>query len=73
MLQGWKAKAILHFHCTEEVMLSRVLRRAGTSGRVDDTADVFRKRYAGYMQEIATVIEALAGVVVDVRAGHRFT
>ncbi|KAL9104819.1 MAG: hypothetical protein Q9163_000267 [Psora crenata] len=64
--KGWEAKAVLHFHCSEDVMLSRMLKRAQTSGRVDDTADVFRRRYAGHMQEISSVIGAFAGKVVDI-------
>ena len=50
-------------------MLSRILKRAEMSGRVDDTTSIFRKRYAGHVQEIAAVISAFAGRVIDVRAG----
>ena len=51
-------------------MLSRILKRAEISGRVDDTTDVFRRRYAGHMQEITTVLGAFAGKVIDVRDSH---
>ena len=51
-------------------MLSRMLKRAEISGRVDDNTEVFRKRYTGHMQEITNVIEAFAGKVIDVRASH---
>lgn len=72
MLQDWKAKAVLHFHCSEAVMLSRILKRAEMSGRVDDTTEVFRRRYAGYMQEISSVTGAFTGKVIDVRASHQY-
>lgn len=49
-------------------MLSRILKRAEISGRVDDNTDVFRRRYAGHMKEITAVIGAFAGKVIDVRA-----
>ncbi|KAL8822548.1 MAG: hypothetical protein Q9191_006719 [Dirinaria sp. TL-2023a] len=49
------------------VMLARMLKRAETSGRVDDTAEVFRKRYAAHMEEISSVTEAFPGKVIDVR------
>lgn len=64
------AKAILHFHCSEDVMFTRMLKRAQTSGRVDDTPEVFRRRYAGHTQEISSITGAFVGKVIDVRAGH---
>ena len=48
-------------------MLSRMLKRAKMSGRVDDTTEVFRRRYAGYMQEISSVTGVFEGKVLDVR------
>ena len=64
------AKAILHFHCSEDVMLSRMLKRAKTSGRVDDTTEVFRRRYAGHTQEISSITGEFVGKVLEVRPGH---
>lgn len=64
--EGWKAKDVLHFQCSQDVMLSRMLKRAEVSGRVDDTVEVFQKRYARHVQEISNVIKAFAGKVIDV-------
>ena len=51
-------------------MLSRMLKRAEMSERVDDTTEVFRRRYAGHVQEISSVTGAFTGKVIDVRASH---
>ena len=37
-------------------MRERVLKRSETSGRVDDTLETFRKRYKGFQEETAGVI-----------------
>ena len=42
------------------------LRRAKTSGRVEDTTDIFRRRYARHMNDVPSIMEALSGNVVDV-------
>ena len=51
-------------------MLSRMLKRAEMFERVDDTTEVFRRRYAGHVQEISSVTGAFTGKVIDVRASH---
>ena len=53
-------------------MLSRMLKRAKMSGRVDDTTEVFHRRYAGHMQEISSVTRAFTGKVIDVRVSHQY-
>lgn len=67
LLQGWNVKAVLQFHCSEEVMLSRMLMRAEMSGRVDDNVEVFRRRYAIHMQDISSITEVFPGKVIEVR------
>ena len=37
-------------------MYERVLERSKTSGRVDDTPETFRKRYKGFEEETADVL-----------------
>lgn len=37
-------------------MLKRVLRRAETSGRVDDNVDTFEKRYQGFLDDSMPVL-----------------
>ena len=54
--QGFKIKAVLWFHASRDTMLARVLNRAKTSGRVDDTEAIFEKRYQGFLDESREII-----------------
>lgn len=65
-MKGCTTKAILHFQCSEETMISRVLGRATTSGRIDDNAETFRKRYRGFKEEISEIIPFFGKKVVKV-------
>lgn len=38
-------------------MRSRMLKRAETSGRMDDTLEVFQKRFEGFVKESEPVID----------------
>ena len=67
-----ESKGNSHFHCSEDVMLARMLKRAKTSGRVDDTTEVFHRRYARHMQDISSIMEVLSGNVIDVRVLHYY-
>ncbi|KAA6408644.1 MAG: Uridylate kinase [Lasallia pustulata] len=51
-----QCKAALYFDCSKETMLKRVLRRAETSGRVDDNVDTFEKRYQGFLDDSTPVL-----------------
>lgn len=44
------------FQGSRETLLTRVLNRAQTSGRVDDTEGTFEKRYQGFLSESEEVI-----------------
>ena len=51
-----KVKAVLYFEGSRETLVSRMLKRAQTSGRVDDTEAIFDKRYQGFLNESEEVI-----------------
>ncbi|KAF6232774.1 hypothetical protein HO173_008988 [Letharia columbiana] len=51
-----KIKAMLLFQGSRETLLQRVLNRAKTSGRVDDTEAIFEKRYQGFLDESEEII-----------------
>ncbi|KAL9129489.1 MAG: hypothetical protein Q9175_007284 [Cornicularia normoerica] len=51
-----KIKAVMWFQGSRETLLTRVLNRAQTSGRVDDTEGTFEKRYQGFLSESEEVI-----------------
>ena len=57
-MQGFKIKAVLFFQCSRENLLDRVLKRAETSGRVDDNDDTFDKRYQGFLDESPAIIRS---------------
>ena len=50
-------ECILFFECPEDILTSRLLERAKTSGRNDDSIDVIRKRFATYRDESMPIIE----------------
>ncbi|KAL3822372.1 hypothetical protein ACHAXA_010850 [Cyclostephanos tholiformis] len=50
-------ETVLFFECPEDVLTSRLLERSKTSGRVDDTIDVIRKRFDTYKEESMPIIE----------------
>ena len=47
-------------------MLSRILVRARTSGRVDDNAETFRKRYAAHMKDASEIVQFFGDKVIEV-------
>ena len=56
-MQGFNIKAVLWFHGSRETLLARVLNRAKTSGRVDDSEAIFEKRYQGFLDENKEIIQ----------------
>ncbi|CAH1761613.1 21597_t:CDS:2 [Entrophospora sp. SA101] len=48
---------VLFFDCPEEVMLERLLKRAETSGRVDDNIDSIKKRFKTFVETSYPVVE----------------
>lgn len=50
-------ECVLFFECPEDILTSRLLERAKTSGRNDDTIDVIRKRFVTYQNESMPIIE----------------
>ena len=55
MAKGCEVRAVLYFKASKEIMLSRMMNRAPTSGRVDDNAEAFEKRYKGFVKEIEEI------------------
>jgi len=47
---------VLFFECPEEVLLTRLVGRSKTSGRVDDSVDVIRRRFTTYREESMPII-----------------
>ena len=55
--------AVLYFKSTEETALVRMLNRARSSGpraKVDDTPDIFQKRYEGFKEQIKDIVSYFA-------------
>jgi UMP-CMP kinase len=48
---------ILFFECPEEVLLGRLLERAHTSGRNDDTPTVIRQRFRTFQENEAPIVQ----------------
>ena len=48
---------MLAFECSEQEMLERLLRRAETSGRVDDNRESILKRFATFRLQTIPVFE----------------
>jgi UMP-CMP kinase len=62
-LDGWNdsmghcdVECVLFYECSEDVMAERILQRGHTSGRVDDNAEVLRKRFRTYLHETMPVV-----------------
>lgn len=58
-----RVECVLFFECPEDILTSRLLERAKTSGRNDDSIDVIRKRFATYRAESMPVIESYGSKV----------
>mmetsp|Transcript_1774 Transcript_1774/g.3894 ORF Transcript_1774/g.3894 Transcript_1774/m.3894 type:complete len:246 (-) Transcript_1774:178-915(-) len=52
-----RVECVLFFECPEDILTSRLLERAKTSGRNDDSIDVIRKRFATYHEESMPIIQ----------------
>jgi len=63
-----RVECVLFFECPEDILTSRLLERAKTSGRNDDSIDVIRKRFATYREESMPVIEMYGGKVCKIIA-----
>lgn len=46
----------MYFEGSRETLIGRMLNRAETSGRVDDTEAIFDKRYQGFLDESEDII-----------------
>jgi len=65
-VQGWNevigdkadTKGIIYIKCSEDTMAKRILKRAETSGRIDDNIETIKKRFTQYTNETWPIIEA---------------
>ena len=55
--QVCESSFVLFFDCSEDEMLARLMKRAETSGRVDDNEDSIRKRFKTFRDTSYPVIE----------------
>ncbi|KAI8977171.1 adenylate kinase-domain-containing protein [Mycotypha africana] len=55
-----ECKFVLYFNCTEETLKQRLLKRAETSGRVDDNEESILKRFRVFKDTSKPVIDAFA-------------
>ena len=77
-LDGWEetmgdkadVEHLLFLNTSEEIMTERILKRAETSGRIDDNEDAIRKRLQTYNEATMPIIELFRerGKVVEVDA-----
>ncbi|PKI84521.1 hypothetical protein MVES_001469 [Malassezia vespertilionis] len=56
------AQFVLFLHCTEEMMLKRLLHRGETSGRIDDNAESIKKRFRTFEETSMPVVDAFRKV-----------
>ena len=64
-LEGWRevmgeivnVSHCLYLNSSEEIMTSRVLKRAETSGRVDDNEEAIKKRLKTYLDSTLPIIK----------------
>lgn len=65
-----ESRLTLFFDCTEDVMLKRLLKRAETSGRIDDNIESIKKRFNTFKETSYPVVEYFKsqGKVVNVDA-----
>jgi adenylate kinase len=66
--QGHALDAVLELEVDEDAIVERLLKRAETEGRADDTEDVIRHRQDVYTEQTAPLIEVYAarGVLTEV-------
>ena len=51
------SRFVLFLHCTEEVMLERLLERGKTSGRTDDNDESIKKRFRTFVETSMPVVD----------------
>lgn len=63
-----KCKYILYFECKNEVMVKRLLKRAETSGRVDDNEETIKKRLKTFEDQTLPVVTEFGERVKQISA-----
>ncbi|KAL8794949.1 MAG: hypothetical protein Q9195_002531 [Heterodermia aff. obscurata] len=59
--RGWRVDGVVHLHASEEVMRTRMLRRAGVENRVDDKVEIHAKRLEDFSKQLPDIIEFYRG------------
>ncbi|MFZ4648797.1 MAG: adenylate kinase [Patescibacteria group bacterium] len=61
-------RAFIYLDVKKELLIERILKRGETSGRADDTLEVFEDRYKAYLDETAPLIDSYRkkGILVEV-------
>ena len=64
-------QSVLYFNASEQVCTERCLQRAKTSGRVDDTEEIIKKRLQTYNDQSRPVVEfyKAKGTVIEIDGG----
>ncbi|KAG2432920.1 hypothetical protein HXX76_008650 [Chlamydomonas incerta] len=59
---GYDCEMVLLFDCPDEVMLQRLLGRAGQGSRADDNEETIRKRVKNFKSQMEPVLEHYRGI-----------
>ncbi|MCX6795195.1 MAG: adenylate kinase [Candidatus Falkowbacteria bacterium] len=61
-------RAFIYLDVRKELLLERIIERGKTSGRADDTPEVFEDRYRAYLKETQPLIDSYRkkGILVEV-------
>ena len=70
MLEDADVKGVLCLNCSEEIMTSRILARAKTSGRADDNEETLKKRFKVNQEQTEPILQVFRekGQVYDIDA-----
>jgi adenylate kinase len=71
-LEGIELQAVVHLVVSDEELMRRLLARAASEGRSDDTSDIIEHRLDVYRSETAPMLDFYAsrGLVVDINGEH---
>uniref|UniRef100_A0A6B2LKH0 Adenylate kinase n=1 Tax=Arcella intermedia TaxID=1963864 RepID=A0A6B2LKH0_9EUKA len=69
--KGYEVPFVVYFNCEERVLVERIMERAKTSGRSDDTLESLRLRLKTYKEQTQPIIEHYRkeGKLIEVDAG----
>lgn len=61
-------RAFIYLNVRKELLIERILERGKTSGRADDTLEVFEDRYKAYLEETKPLVDSYRekGILVEI-------